>query len=79
MTKSCARANNHKSTHHNFQKEQKASNEARNQERFHKDFLQSEKNGIITGRLQYYTELKYLMAKGVILLSQTKNICSFRP
>ena len=46
VTKSCARANNYKSTHSNFRKERKLSNQARNQKRFHKHYLQSGHNGI---------------------------------
>ena len=41
-----ARANNYKSTHHNFRKEQILSNQARNQKRFHEHYLQYEHNGI---------------------------------
>lgn len=35
MTKFCTRANNYKSTHYNFRKEQKLSNQARNQKHLH--------------------------------------------
>ena len=47
VTKFRARANNYKSTHRNFRKEQILSNQAcRNQKRFHEHYLQSEHNGI---------------------------------
>ena len=39
------RANNYKSTHRNFWKEQKLSNQAPNQKRFNKHYLQSDHNG----------------------------------
>ena len=45
MTKFCARANNYKSTHLNIWKEQKLSNQTRNQKRFHENYLQSDHNG----------------------------------
>ena len=45
-TKFRARANNYKSTHRNFRKEQILSNQARNQKRLHEHYLQSEHNGI---------------------------------
>ena len=41
-----ARANNYKSTHSNFRKEQILSNQAHNQERFPKHYLQNDHNGI---------------------------------
>ena len=46
VTKFRARANNYKSTHCNFRKEQIMSSEARNQKRFHKHYLQNDHNGI---------------------------------
>ena len=46
VTKFRARANNYKSTHRNFRKEQILSNQARNQKRFHKHYLQNDHNGI---------------------------------
>ena len=46
MTKFCARANNYKSTHRNFRKEQILSNQARNQKRFHEHYLQNDHHGI---------------------------------
>ena len=46
MTKFRARANNYKSTHRNFQKEQILSNQARNQKRLHEHYLQNYHNGI---------------------------------
>ena len=46
MTKSRARANNYKSTHRNFQKEQILPNQARNQKRFQEHYLQSDHNRI---------------------------------
>ena len=46
ITKSRARANNYKSTHHNFQKEQILSSQARNQKRFHEHYLQNDHNRI---------------------------------
>ena len=45
-TKFCARAHNYKSTHRNFWKEQKLSNQARNQKRFHKHYLLNDHNKI---------------------------------
>ena len=39
------KANNYKSTHHNFRKEQKLSNQTCNQQRFYKHYLQSDHNG----------------------------------
>ena len=39
VTKTCARANNYTSTHRNFQKEQKLSNQAHNQKRLHELYL----------------------------------------
>ena len=41
VRKFCARANNYKSTHRNFRKEQILSNQARNQKRFHEHYLQN--------------------------------------
>ena len=41
-----AGANNYKSTHRDFRKEQNLLNRARNQKRFHKHYLQSSHNGI---------------------------------
>ena len=49
MTKICARANNYKGMHHNFRKEQILANQAHNQKRFYKHFLQNELNGIWLG------------------------------
>ena len=46
MTKFCARPNNYESTHRNFRKEQKLSNQAHNQKRFHKHYLQNDHNKI---------------------------------
>ena len=46
VTKFRARDNNYKSTHSNFRKEQILSNQARNQKRFHEDYLQNDLNGI---------------------------------
>ena len=46
MTTFCARANNYKSTHHNFRKEQKLLNQGRNQKHFHEHCLQNDHNGI---------------------------------
>ena len=46
VTKFRAKANNCKSTSRNFRKEQKLSNQARNQKRFHERYLQSDHNGI---------------------------------
>ena len=45
VTKSCATANNYKSTHH-LRKKQILSNQARNQKRFHEHYLQNEHNRI---------------------------------
>ena len=41
VTKVRARANNYKSTHRNFRKKQKLSNQARNQKHFHEHYLQN--------------------------------------
>ena len=41
VTKFRARANNYKSTHRNFWKEQKLSNQARNQKRYHQRYLEN--------------------------------------
>ena len=41
-----AEANNYKSTHHNFRKEQILSNQAHNRKRFYEHYLQNEHNGI---------------------------------
>ena len=46
MTKFRARANNYKSMHRTFRKEQILSNQARNQKLFHEHYLQNEHNGI---------------------------------
>ena len=46
VTKFCARANNYKSTHRHFRKEQILWNQARNQKRFHEHYLQNDHNGI---------------------------------
>ena len=46
VTKFRARANNYKSTHRNFRKEQILSNQARNQKRFHEHYRQNDHNGI---------------------------------
>ena len=46
VTKFRARANNYKSTHCNFRKEQILSSQARNQKRFHEHYLQNDHNGI---------------------------------
>ena len=48
VTKSRARANNYKSTHLKFRKEQKMSNQARNQKRFHEHYLQNDHDPNIT-------------------------------
>ena len=45
VTKFCARANNYKSTHRNFRKEQILSNQTGNQKRFW-EHLQNDHNGI---------------------------------
>ena len=41
-----ARANNYKSTHRTFRKEQILSNQVRNKKRFHEHYLQNDHNGI---------------------------------
>ena len=46
VTNFCARANNYKSTHRNFWKEQILSNQAHNQRGFHERSLQNDYNGI---------------------------------
>ena len=59
-----ARASDYKSTHHNLQKEQNLSNQARNQKRFREYYLQNYHNGIDsaeifkTKKLYYYHKLK---------------------
>ena len=45
VTKFRARANNYKSMHRNFRKEQMLSNQARNQKVFHEHYLQNDYNG----------------------------------
>ena len=46
VTKFCARANNYKSMHHNFRKEQLLSHQACNQKHFHEHYLQNDHNEI---------------------------------
>ena len=46
MTKFRARANNYKSTHRSFRKEQILLNQARNQKRFDEYYLQNDHNGV---------------------------------
>ena len=46
LTKFRARANNYKSMHCNFRKEQILSNQARSQKLFHEHYLQNDHNGI---------------------------------
>ena len=46
VIKFCARANNYKSTHRNFRKEQILFDQARNQKCFHEHYLQNDHNGI---------------------------------
>ena len=46
VTTFSARANNYKSTHRNFWKGQKLSNQARNQKRHYKHYLENDHNGI---------------------------------
>ena len=46
VAKFCARANNCIGMHRNFRKEQILSNQARNQKRFPKHYLQNDHNGI---------------------------------
>ena len=46
VTKFRARANNYKSTHPNFWKEQKLSNQTRNQKRYHEHYLENDYNEI---------------------------------
>ena len=45
VTEFCARANNYKSTNLNFRKEQKLSNQTRNQKCFHENYLQCNHKG----------------------------------
>ena len=45
LTKFRSRANNYKSTHRDFRKEQKLSNQSRNEKRFHERYLQNDHNG----------------------------------
>ena len=45
-TKFCVRANNYKSTHHDFRKEQILSNQSGNQKRFQEHYLENYRNGI---------------------------------
>lgn len=68
-----ARANIYTSTHHNFWKEQKLSNQVRNQKSFHKHYLQSDYNWIceweiIINRPSWNRKIS--KAKGIILVSQ---------
>ena len=46
VTKFCARANNNKSTHREFQKEQILSNQAHDQKHFHEHYLPNDHNRI---------------------------------
>ena len=46
MTKCCARGNNYKNSHRNFQKEKILSNQARNQKCFHEHYTQNDHNRI---------------------------------
>ena len=46
VTKFRSRLNNFKSAHRDFRKEQKLSNQARNEKRFHERYLQNDHNGI---------------------------------
>ena len=46
VTKFRARTSNYKSTHHNLWKEQKLSNQTRNQKRHHEHYLENDHNGI---------------------------------
>ena len=63
-----ARANNYKSTHCNFQKEQKLSNQARNQKRFYERYLQSGHNGICDWEITVIHHAETEKAKRIILL-----------
>ena len=46
VTKFRVRTNNYKSTHRNLWKEQKLSNQTRNQKRYHEHYLENDHNGI---------------------------------
>ena len=46
MTNVRARANNYECTHRNFWKEQKLSNQGRNQKHYHEHYLKNDHNGI---------------------------------
>ena len=52
VTKFRARAKNYESTHRNFQKEQKLSNQVRSQKHFHEHYLQNDHDGNFDGRSQ---------------------------
>ena len=52
VTKFCTTANNYKSTHRNFRKEQILSNQARNQKCFHEYYLQNDHYGICDWKIK---------------------------
>ena len=52
VTKFRARVKNYKSTHRNFWKKQKLSNQTRNQKRYQEHYLENDHNGFVTGRSQ---------------------------
>ena len=68
VTKFCARANNYKSTHRYFRKEQILSNQARDQKRFHKYYLQNDHNGICDWEITIIDHAEIFKAKRILLV-----------
>ena len=66
-------ANNYEITHPNFWKEQKLSNQARNQKQFHKCYPQSDYKTFVTRRSQQYAMLKGKNLKGKMNYTDTIN------
>ena len=69
VIKFCPRANNYKSTHRNFRKEQILFDQARNQKRFHEHYLQNDHNGICDWEItiiNHAETVKSLMQKDTI-------------
>ena len=80
VTKFRARANNYKSTHRNFRKEQMLSNQARNQKRFHEHYLQGEHNGICDWEItiiNHAETVKSLMQKELYWYQKLKTYAPF--
>ena len=81
VTKIRARANNYKSTHRNFRKEQILSNQARNQKRFHEHYPQSEHNGICDWEItiiDHAETVKSLRQKELYWYHKLKTYAPFR-